>query len=89
MVLGGGPVSSGVGQHVAAPDSLRPVVQVTHHEGWGCSRGSSPWAQVSRALVSKTRGKPGTPSLGFQNADYRCWPSLEASGLTGQTQPLG
>jgi hypothetical protein len=42
MVLGGGPVSSGVGQHVAAMDPLRPVVRVAHHEGWGRSRGSAP-----------------------------------------------
>jgi hypothetical protein len=67
VVLGGGPVSSGL----AAPDPLRPEVRVGRHEGRGRSRGSGPQAQVPRALVFKTRGKPGPPPLGFQSAGYR------------------
>jgi hypothetical protein len=85
----GGPISSGAGQHVVAPDPLRQEVRVAHRVGQGHSRGSAPRAQVPRTLVFKTRGKPGPPLPGFQSANYRCWPSPEASGLTGQTQPLG
>jgi hypothetical protein len=84
MVFGGGPVSSGgVGQQVAAPDPLRPEVRVACHEGRGCSRGSGPQAQLSRAHVFKTCGDPRPAALGFRSADYKCLSSPESSGLTG------
>jgi hypothetical protein len=41
MVFRGGLVSSGVGQHVAAPDPLRQEVRVACYEGRGHSRGST------------------------------------------------
>jgi hypothetical protein len=72
MALGGGPVSSDVGEHVASPHPLRPVVWVAHHEGRSCSQGSSPCAQVPRAFVFKTRGELGPPPLGFHSVYYRC-----------------
>jgi hypothetical protein len=89
MVPGGGPISSGVGQHVVAPETLRPEVRVAYHEGRDRSWGSGPWAQVPRALVFQTHLKSEAPPLGSRGADYRCWSSPEASGLTRQAQPLG
>jgi hypothetical protein len=35
MVFGGGPVSSGVGQHMAAPDPLKPEARVARLQGSG------------------------------------------------------
>jgi hypothetical protein len=65
-MLKGGPVSSSVGQHVAASDPLRPEVRVAHHEGRGRSQGLGPWAQVPRALIFKAHGEPRPPPLGFR-----------------------
>jgi hypothetical protein len=61
MVFGGGLVSSGVGQHMAASDPLKPEVRVACHESLGHSQGFGPRAQVLRAIVFKTRGKHGPP----------------------------
>jgi hypothetical protein len=58
----GGPISSGAGQHVVAPDPLRQEVRVARHVGRGHSRGSALRAQVPRTSSSRHVANPDPPA---------------------------